>query len=125
MPLNSVLLVEDDDAVRGFFEDALRSAGFVVRSVPLAAETFEALRTDKPDVIVLDLGMPRGSLQGMEMLTQLREIEMWREIPVIILSAFGDVVNRDVTRRLGVAAILAKPLIEVEELTRTIREIGQ
>jgi hypothetical protein len=35
------------------------------------------------------------------------------------------VVNRDVTRRLGVAAILAKPLIEVEELTRTIRQIGR
>jgi DNA-binding response OmpR family regulator len=125
MPPSSVLLVEDDDAVRGFFEVALRTAGFVVRSVPLAAETFEALRNDTPDVIVLDLGMPRGSLQGMEMLTQLREVDAWREIPVVILSAFGDVVNRDVTRRLGVAAILAKPLIEVEELTRTIRQIGR
>jgi DNA-binding response OmpR family regulator len=125
MPLSSVLLVEDDDAVRGFFEDTLRSEGFSVRSVPLAAETFEALRAGTPDVIVLDLGMPRGSLQGMEMLTQLREIDAWREIPVVILSAFGDVVNRDVTRRLGVAAILAKPLIAVEELTRTIREISR
>jgi DNA-binding response OmpR family regulator len=125
MPPSSVLLVEDDDAVRGFFEDALRNAGFVVRSVPLAAETFEALRHGMPDVIVLDLGMPRGSLQGMEMLTQLREIEAWRDIPVVILSAFGDVVNRDVTRRLGVASILAKPLVDVEELTRTIRQIGR
>jgi len=125
MPPSSVLLVEDDDAVRAFFEDALRNAGFVVRSVPLAAETFEALRNGTPDVIVLDLGMPRGSLQGMEMLTQLREVDAWREIPVVILSAFGDVVNRDVTRRLGVAAILAKPLIEVGELTRTIRQIGR
>ena len=125
MPPSSVLLVEDDDAVRGFFEEALRNAGFAVRSVPLAAETFEALRNGTPDVIVLDLGMPRGSLQGMEMLTQLREVDAWRGIPVVILSAFGDVVNRDVTRRLGVAAILAKPLVEVEELTRTIRQIGR
>jgi DNA-binding response OmpR family regulator len=123
MPPSSVLLVEDDDAVRGFFEDALRGAGFSVRSVPLAAETFEALREGTPDVIVLDLGMPRGSLQGMEMLTQLRDIDAWRDIPVVILSAFGDVVNRDVTRRLGVKAILAKPLVEVDELTRTIRDI--
>jgi len=125
MPPSSILLVEDDDAVRGFFEEVLRNAGFTVRSVPLAAETFEALRHGTPDVIVLDLGMPRGSLQGMEMLTQLREVDAWREIPVVILSAFGDVVNRDVTRRLGVAAILAKPLIEVEELTRAIRQIGR
>ena len=76
-------------------------------------------------MIVLDLGMPRGTLQGMEMLTRLRENEAWREIPVVILSAFGDVVNRDVTGRLGVAAILAKPLVEVDELTRTIRRIGR
>jgi DNA-binding response OmpR family regulator len=123
MEPTSVLLVEDDDVVRGFFEDALRTAGFAVRPVPLAAYTFDALRAGMADVIVLDLGMPHGSLQGMEMLTQLREVEAWRDIPVIILSAFGDVVNRDVTRRLGVAAILAKPLLDVDELTRTIREI--
>ena len=124
-PPNSVLLVEDAAAVRGFFEDALRAAGFSVRSVSLASATFEALRQGTPDVIVLDVGMPRGSLQRMEMLTQLREVDAWRDIPVVILSAFGDVVNRDVTRRLGVAEILAKPLVEVEELTRTIREIGR
>jgi len=123
MPPTSVLLVEDDDAVRGLFEDTLKSAGFAVRAVSLASDTFEALRAGTPDVIVLDLGMPRGTLQGMEMLARLREVDAWREIPVVILSAFGDVVNSDVTGRLGVAAILAKPLVEVDELTRTIRRI--
>jgi len=125
MPPTSVLLVEDDDAVRGLFEDTLKSAGFTVRAVSLAADAFEVLREGTPDVIVLDLGMPRGTLQGMEMLARLRDVETWRDIPVVILSAFGDVVNRDVTERLGVTAILAKPLVAVEELTRTIRGIGR
>ena len=125
MPPTSVLLVEDDDAVRGLFEDTLKSAGFSVRALSLASDAFEALREGTPDVIVLDLGMPRGTLQGMEMLARLRDVETWRDIPVVILSAFGDVVNRDVTARLGVAAILAKPLVAVEELTRTIRGIGR
>ena len=125
MPPTSVLLVEDDDAVRGLFEDTLKSAGFTVRAVSLASDAFEVLREGTPDVIVLDLGMPRGTLQGMEMLARLRDVETWRDIPVVILSAFGDVVNRDVTERLGVAAILAKPLVAVEELTRTIRGIGR
>src|SRR5690348_2150770 len=110
MPVTSVMLVEDDDTVRAFFAEALETAGFSVRTVPRASETFDALRSGTPHVIVLDLGMPAGSLQGMEMLTQLREVDAWRDIPVIILSAFGDIVNRDVTRRLGVVAILAKPL---------------
>lgn len=125
MPPTSVLLVEDDDAVRGLFEDTLRNAGFSVRALSLASDAFDVLREGTPDVIVLDLGMPRGTLQGMEMLARLRDVETWRDIPVVILSAFGDVVNRDVTARLGVAAILAKPLVAVEELTRTIRGIGR
>jgi two-component system catabolic regulation response regulator CreB len=125
MPPTSVLLVEDDDAVRGLFEDTLKNAGFSVRALPLASEAFEALRAGTPDVIVLDLGMPRGTLQGMELLARIRDVDTWRDIPVVILSAFGDVVNRDVTARLGVTAILGKPLVEVEELTRTIRRIGR
>jgi DNA-binding response OmpR family regulator len=119
----SVLIVEDDSAARSLFEDALRIAGFSVRAISRASDMFEALRTNTPDVIVLDLGMPRGTLQGMEVLARLREVEAWREIPVVILSGFGELVNRDVTRRLGVAAILAKPLTDPDELTRTIRQI--
>src|SRR5687768_7820045 len=98
LPSTSVLLVEDDDAIRWCLEEALRTAGLAVQSIPLAAKIFDALRSDRFDVIVLDLGMPRGSLQGMEALTLLRGVDAWREIPVIILSAFGDVVNQDVTR---------------------------
>jgi len=120
----SVLLVEDDIAVRGLFAETLQAAGLTVRALPLAAHIFDALREGVPDVIVLDLGMPHGSLQGMEVLARLREVEEWREIPVVILSAYGDVVNRDVTRRLGVASILPKPLLDVSELTRTIRAVA-
>jgi len=125
MASTSVLLVEDDTAVRGLFAETLEAAGLSVRAIPLAAHIFDALREGLPDVIVLDLGMPHGSLQGMEVLARLREVDAWREIPVVILSAFGDVVNRDVTRRLGVSSILGKPLIDVSELTRTIRAVAR
>jgi DNA-binding response OmpR family regulator len=123
MVRTSVLIVEDDDAIRGLFEDSLEAAGFSVRSVSRAADTFTALDSGVPDVIILDLGMPTGTLQGMEMLAQLREVDAWRQIPVVILSGFGEVVNRDVTRRLGVAAVLAKPLEDSDQLPRTIRGI--
>jgi two-component system, OmpR family, alkaline phosphatase synthesis response regulator PhoP len=122
MAPTSVLLVEDDDAARSLFEDALQMAGFSVRSLSRAAGAFDALRREIPDVILLDLGMPHGTLQGMEMLAQLREVAAWRDIPVVILSGFGEVVNRDVTRRLGVAAILGKPL-DTAYLEQTIRQV--
>jgi DNA-binding response OmpR family regulator len=111
----SVLLVEDDDRIRDALPAAMRDAGLTVDAIPLAAGLFDALRRRAPDIVVLDLGMPRGSMQGMETLTRMREHDAWRTIPVIILSAFGDVVNRDLTQRLGVAAILGKPF-EAEHL---------
>ena len=123
MSPRSVLLVEDDDTLRGLFSDTLRNAGFSVRSLPLAAQTFDALRVSTPDVIVLDLGMPRGSPQGTEVLAQLREDEVGRDIPVIIVSGFGELVNPDVARRLGVKAILAKPLISLTDLVTAVRQI--
>jgi CheY-like chemotaxis protein len=94
-----------------------------VRSLALAAQTFDELRVSTPDVIVLDLGMPHGSLQGTEVLAQLRDDEVGRDIPVIIVSGLGDLVNADVARRLGVKAILAKPLISLDDLITTIRRI--
>jgi DNA-binding response OmpR family regulator len=121
MASTSVLIVEDDDAARSLFEDALRMAGFSVSSLSRAEAAFDALRRAIPDVILLDLGMPRGTMQGMELLARLREVPAWREIPVVILSGFGEVVNRDVTRRLGVTAILGKPL-DTSRLEQTIRD---
>ena len=123
MASTSILLVEDDEGIRWCLDEALRTAGFSVQSIPLAAKIFDALRNATFDVIVLDLGMPRGSLQGMEALTLLRETDAWRDVPVIILSAFGDVVNQDVTRRLGVAAVLGKPL-EAEDLVKCVKRVG-
>ncbi|HEX9820191.1 MAG TPA: response regulator [Methylomirabilota bacterium] len=122
MAPTSVLLIDDDDAIRTSLEAALQTAGFDVHSISLAAKIFDALRSATYDVIVLDLGMPQGSLQGMEALTLLRGIDAWRAVPVIILSAFGDVVNRDVTRRLGVGDVLGKPL-DAEDLVRSVQRV--
>jgi CheY-like chemotaxis protein len=117
----AVLLVDDEPVVREFFREALVSAGLQVTALPFAEDALQLLRSDTPDVIVLDLGMPRGRMQGMEMLVQLRDVEAWRGIPVVILSAYGDIVNRDVTARLGVTDVLTKPLLDVDSLVAAIR----
>ena len=62
-------------------------------------------------------------MQGAELLVRLREADAWRHLPVVILSGYGDVVNRDVMTRLGAAAVLTKPLASVDILPTTIREI--
>lgn len=118
-----ILFVEDDDVVRAFFAEELASAGFAVTPIGLAEQALDALASAQPQAIVLDLGMPAGTMQGMEFLARLREDPTWRTVPVVILSALGDVVNRDVTARLAVAAILSKPLADVRRLIEVIRHV--
>jgi CheY-like chemotaxis protein len=116
-----ILVVDDDEEVREVLVAVLQTAGFTVIAVGLTEDALEVLRANPPDLIVLDLVMPRGTMQGMEFLAAVREVEAWKAIPVIILSAYGDVVNRDITTRLGAAAVLSKPLADVDLLPRTVR----
>ena len=120
-----VVVVEDDATVREFLVDALGEAGFEVTGIDLAERAIDMLRRNPPDAVVLDLGMPPGTMQGMELLAELREHPASHDTPVIILSAFGDVINRDVTNRLGVATILSKPLADIEQLFSALRGIGR
>ncbi len=117
-----ILVVDDDAAVRTLLVEVLRDAGFSVSAIRLAEEAPDVLRATPPDLIVLDLGMPSGTMQGMDFLATLREMEAWKGLPVVILSAYGDVVNRDITTRLS-ATVLGKPLRNIEILPRTIHEL--
>ena len=117
-----ILIVEDEPTLREFLCDALRGAELDVVTVDLAQHALDAVNRNRPDLILLDLGMPRGTMQGMDFLVLLRESDEWKSLPVIILSAYGDLVNRDVTARLRVAAVLSKPMLDVPGLIRFVRD---
>jgi CheY-like chemotaxis protein len=123
VPEKAILIVEDDAAVRELVAQSLQTAGYSVQAVELAGRALHVLRSKRFDLVMLDLGMPRGTMDGMELLARIREVEEWSDLPVIILSGYGDIVNRDVTRRLGVAAILGKPLRDFGELLAVVQKV--
>jgi len=100
----------------------LQEAGLDVVTAEMAQYALAAVEAHRPDLIVLDLGMPRGTMQGMDFLALLRDTERWKNLPVLILSGWGDIVNRDVTARLGVGAVLSKPMADIPSFVRTIRQ---
>jgi len=116
-----ILIVEDDQVVRDLLSGSLQEAELDVVPVEMAQYALAAVEANRPDLIVLDLGMPRGTMQGMDFLALLRDTEQWKSLPVLILSGWGDIVNRDVTSRLGVGAVLSKPMADIPSLVRTIR----
>lgn len=118
-PRRRVLLVEDDPEMRELMALALRGDGYEVRE---AADGLEALRLlgaeENPgfDLVVSDVRMPGCS--GLEMLQRLRGRPS--QIPVVLVTAFGDRETHARARRLG-AALLDKPF-ELNDLRELVFE---
>ena len=119
--MKEVLIVEDEDNLRSLFVSSLSDAGYAVTDVRLAADAIDVIRKKVPDLILLDAVMPAGQMSGMELLARLRENEAWTTLPVIIVSGIGDLINRDAATRLGVKAVLAKP-ISMADLRTAIQD---
>ena len=120
--MKEVLIVEDEDNLRSLFVSSLTDAGYSVTDIRLAADAIEVLSKKIPDLILLDAVMPPGQMSGMELLARLRENDAWANVPVIIVSGIGDLINRDAATRLGVKAVLAKP-ISMSDLRTAIQDV--
>ena len=100
----TVLLVEDDATVRAALTRALSNAGHAVRPVGAALEALRQLSTDRPDLVILDLGLP--DLDGADALRMLRGIT---DVPVIIATARNDETNMIRLLNAGADDYVTKP----------------
>ncbi|CAB3789373.1 response regulator [Pararobbsia alpina] len=109
-----VLLAEDDDLIGCGIEAGLRQAGFTVDWAHDGNETELALGTTAYALVILDLGLPR--ISGMEILKRLRD--SGKEVPVLILTAKGTVVDRVGGLEAGADDYLGKPFDLTELIAR-------
>jgi two-component system, chemotaxis family, chemotaxis protein CheY len=103
-----ILVVEDDEAIRGLVSDVLRDDGYQVREASNGIEALEQLRAGKPDLIVLDLMMP--VMDGWAFVEECRINKYCTEVPIIVTSASHDLPRTaERLRDFGVRTCLAKP----------------
>jgi len=121
--MTRVLYVEDEDDIRENFARELRQAGFEVVEERLAEAVFRSLDRCAPDLLLLDIIMPAGEMNGIEVLAQLREHDHWRDLPVIVLSAFGNHLNPDIMARLDVRAVLTKTDVTGTDVAQRIESV--
>ena len=110
-----VLVVDDDDIIRGFVSEALEDEGYDIRTAANGRHALNVLRDWKPDLIVLDLMMPE--MDGWTFRAEQRKLADASDVPVVILSAARDLRARAAT--LDPVSILGKPF-DLDELLRTI-----
>lgn len=105
-----VLVVDDDEGVRSGVTWALEADGFAVNAVGNGIEALQALKTSRPDLVVLDLSLP--GVGGLDILRQLRldeEAAQCARLPIIILSGRDGETDRIVGLDLGADDYLVKP----------------
>ena len=106
--MNKVILVVDDSAtVRKFVSLSLSMQGFKVVGASDGMEALEKLPAEKVDLVITDLNMP--NMDGYEFIRTLRESNLYKDLPVIILSSLSDQTSRDLGLKAGAHSYLVKP----------------
>jgi DNA-binding response OmpR family regulator len=112
-----ILVVDDEARILNFLVTKLKASGYEVITAGNGLEGLEQVRAQEPDLVVLDLLMPK--MDGLEMLKQLRSFSA---IPVIVLTARGADVDRIQGLQLGADDYLPKPF-NPDELVARIEAI--
>lgn len=107
MPDIKILYVEDDADIRTLAEFALEDEGFVVEFCVDGEKALHKAETFIPDVVILDVMMP--GMDGPTTFKRLREMEAFKKIPIIFMTAKTKDAELDDLRALGADEIILKP----------------
>ena len=109
-----ILLADDDPDVIEVVSILLEDEGYEIATARDGAEALEKIKQEDPDLVILDLLMPK--VDGFAVFTQLRDpaYERWSGVPVIVLTSVREEVSKrryelETSKRMGYAAYLEKP----------------
>ena len=115
--MRTILVAEDEPQIAGLVRDYLEHAGFAVITAADGAAALALARARRPDAVVLDLGLPR--VDGLDV---IRTIRRDSRVPILILSARGDEIDRVTGLELGADDYVVKPF-SPRELVARVRAV--
>lgn len=108
MSLKRVLVVEDNERNRKVVRIVLNAQGYEVLEATNADEALEILRTDTPDLILMDIGLP--GMSGDELTRQIKAAPQWANLPIIALTAHAMKGEREQFLDAGCDDYISKPI---------------
>jgi two-component system alkaline phosphatase synthesis response regulator PhoP len=114
----SLLIIEDDDNISTAIEEYFSRAGYAVRTAPDGLAGIEAVIKNRPDVVILDLMLPK--MDGLAVCKELRQNNP--QMPILMLTAKDDVVDKVLGLEMGADDYITKPfsLREVEARIKSV-----
>lgn len=117
--MKKILIVDDSNTNVVLLEAILVSKGYSIRTAYNVDEAYKLIEMDRPELILLDLLMPK--ISGYQFLDQLKHNEATRDIPVIIVSAVTDAPNIQKTFDLGATDYIEKP-VDIKALVKKVEK---
>ncbi len=118
--MKKILIVEDERIVRNLVKKKLVAEGYEVELAVDGKDGLEKIEEADPDLVLLDILMPR--MNGIEFLEEIRKIEKFKKLPVIIVSNSGQPVEIDKARKLGVEEWIVKTEFDPREIIKKVNE---
>jgi len=116
-----VLIIEDDYYISDMYKIKLESAGFEVILAKDGIEGIKMLESEKPDVILLDVIMPR--MDGFSVLKTIKDNKNFDNIPVVLLTNLGQKENVERGLKLGAEGYIIKAHFTPTEVVDKIKEV--
>jgi DNA-binding response OmpR family regulator len=120
--MKTILVVDDDASIVIALENLLARAGYRVVSARDGLMAMEILNVERPDLILLDVTMPRMS--GYDVCQHVREHEDWRHLPIVMLTGLGAEGERLKGLALGANGYVTKPFSPRELLALVGTHLG-
>ncbi|HUD07337.1 MAG TPA: response regulator [Candidatus Saccharimonadales bacterium] len=119
--MSKILLVEDDNSLRGLYKTRLEAEGYIVAIAQDGEEALSIVTKENPDIIILDVMMPK--ISGFDTLEILRSRPETKGIKVIMMTALSQAQDKARATDLGANRYLVKSQVALEKFIETIKEV--
>lgn len=115
-----ILVVDDEDDIVAVIKARLETAGYEVECAYDGKEGLEKIKESRPDLAILDIMMPE--INGSTLCGMLKYDENFRKLPVILLTAKGAQLDKEIGETVGADAYIVKPF-EAQVLLNTVENL--